>query len=179
MATRLPPCGLTADHGRQEVNGQGTTGTRWSDADFDGMSWHDCRIHSLSLEQDGECQSDLVLDLDFILEWIKAPKNSFRFRVAPAVLRFQNVDSLRIQAFLHFKEEFLIYSIDRAANEDKAHPNCHWTITIQSYSQDDDNRIAFDATGFVQELTASPVVIDAQSFTRQQRDEMIRADSGG
>ena len=149
-----------------------TAVTHWSDADFGEMSWHDCLIHDLGLDQDGEYQSDLVLDLDYIVEWIKTSDGSLQFRVAPAFLRFQNVDKLHIQTLLHFKEAFIIHSIDCIAKEDKGFKNHHWTIKVQSYSEETDNRIEFDATGFVQELTAPHVMTERQSLTRQQREEM-------
>ena len=161
---------------------QNTTIRHWSEADFGEMSWHDCLIHGVWLDQDGEYQSDLVLDLDYIVEWIKtearsfwfsgAPPRSLRFRVAPAVLRFQNVDKLQIQMLLSLKEAIRIYWVDRVANEDKGFKEYHWTIKIQAYSEEIGNRIEFDATGFVQELTAAPVVIEEQSLTRQEREEM-------
>ncbi len=154
------------------MTGQNITVTHWSDADFGEMSWHDCSIHSLGFDQDGEYQSDLVLDLDYIVEWIKMGDCSFRFRVAPAVLRFQNVDKLHIETLLHFKEALIIDSIDCVGKEDKGFKSYHWTIKIQSYSEEIDNQIEFDASGFVQELTAPPVVIETQSLTRQQREEM-------
>ncbi len=151
---------------------QNTTVTRWSDADFGEMSWHDCSIHALGLDQDGEYQSDLVLDLDYIVEWIKTGDGPLRFRVAPALLRFQNVDKLHIQTLLHFKEAFYIDAINCIAKEDKGVKSYHWTINIQSYSEETDNRIEFDATGFVQELTRLSVVRETQNLTRQQREEM-------
>ena len=145
---------------------------RWSDSSFVEMSWHDCLVHGLWLEQDGEYQNDLVLDLDYIVEWIRTGDGSFRFSVAPAVLRFQNVGKLQIQMLLSLKEAIRIHWIDRVAKEDKGFENYHWIIKIQAYSEEVDNRIEFDATGFVQELTAAPVVIEAQSLTRQEREEM-------
>lgn len=151
---------------------QNTNVMHWSDADFGEMSWHDCSIHSLALDQGGEYQSDLVLDLDYIVEWHKTGDRSLRFSVAPALLRFQNVDKLHIQMLLHFKQALEIYSIDCVPKEDKRFKSYHWTIKIQSYLEETDNRIEFDATGFVQELTAPPVMIETQSLTRQQREDM-------
>lgn len=151
---------------------QNASVTRCSDADFDKMSWHDCWIHCVALDQDGEYQSDLVLDLGYIVEWIETSDGSFLFRVAPALLRFQNVGKLHIHTRLEFKQPLEIYSIDRVRNERTSFRNCHWTIAIQSYSEEGDNRIEFDATGFVQELTASPVEIAAHSLTRREREEM-------
>lgn len=152
-------------------------GTSWSDINFKDMSWHDCTIHSMAQDQDGEYQSDLVLDLDYIVEWIKTDDSTFQFHVAPALLRFQNVDKLNIQLMLHFKQEIVIHSIDCAPKEDKGFQNHHWTIKIQSYSNENINRIEFDAIGFVQELTTPPIIIESQSLTRQQREEMKNRNS--
>jgi hypothetical protein len=46
----------------------------WTDADFEVMGWHDCRIHALSI---GEHDDDVfpparvMLDLDYIVRWVE------------------------------------------------------------------------------------------------------------
>lgn len=60
-------------------------GTSWNEKNFREMSWHDCTIHSMAQDQGGEYQSDLLLDLDYIVEWIKTGDDSFQFNVAPAL----------------------------------------------------------------------------------------------
>ena len=46
----------------------------YTEADFDCLSWHDCHIWGIELRagdpDDGDWTSDLVLDIDFIVEWI-------------------------------------------------------------------------------------------------------------
>ena len=153
-----------------------TSKTRWTDADFDSMGWHDCTIHALGVDQDGECQSDLVLDLDYIVEWIETPKGSFRFRVAPAILRFPGVDKLHVQTLLAFGEGLEIDSIDRVPCEDETFPDhYHWTIGMHTYWNDDRNRIEFDATGFVQALTGPPVVTYDQCLTPRKREKLKKS----
>jgi hypothetical protein len=47
--------------------------TTFTEADFDRLSWHDCHLRGIRFEagdpDEGDWTSDLVLDLDFIVEW--------------------------------------------------------------------------------------------------------------
>ncbi len=63
----------------------------WTDEDFGAMGWHDACVHAVAVEDDG--QSRLLLDLDYIVNWVKPqpPETSWRFSVAPATLVFENV----------------------------------------------------------------------------------------
>jgi hypothetical protein len=145
---------------------------KWTEADFTEMSWHDCQVNSIALDQDGEWQSDLVFHIDFILEWLCGTDKSYRFRVAPAVLRFANLDNLKLDVSLRFKQPLEIYSIDRS---DVANAGCkrfHWTIKLQDYPDLKDNVIEFNATGFTQELTGGAMETKAQNLTEAQREQL-------
>lgn len=146
--------------------------TKWSEVDFASMSWHDCRIHSIGWDQDGEYQNDLVFDIDYIMEWIHDSENSFRFRVAPALLRFTEVDKLKINIALPFKDSLEIALINRDDLMSKGFTNFHWIIGIHHYPGNDPNVIEFDATGFTQELTGRPVVIGSQRLTKIRRTRL-------
>jgi len=145
--------------------------TKWTEADFDAMSWHDCQVNSIGLDQDGEWQSDLVLDLDFSVEWLCGVDKRCRFRVAPAVLRFVNVDNLRLDISLKCKQPLEIYSVERTEIPTTGHKNYHWIMKVQNYPDLKDNVIEFDATGFVQELTGRAVETEAQNLTGTERTE--------
>jgi hypothetical protein len=147
--------------------------SRWTDADFESLSWHDCTIHSISIDQDGEYQSDLLIDLDFLVEWLPGPANTFRFRVAPALLRFQNADKIGIHTLLDFKQAMQISEVARSKRVDPGFTNFHWVIKLHTYPGRE-NQIEFDATGFSQELTAQPVITDRQSLQLGERLRMIR-----
>jgi hypothetical protein len=69
----------------------------WSTPDFDEMSWHDVHVHGFSLENfdDTTGCSDLVLDIDYILEWLNEGAE-FRFKVCRAELRFEKVFALKV-----------------------------------------------------------------------------------
>ena len=60
-----------------------------------------CHIHSFELltgdPDQGDWTNDLVLDVDFIVQWSCGVDGGPRFRVAPAMLRFHNVTDLQIR----------------------------------------------------------------------------------
>lgn len=73
-----------------------------TDAAFEELSWHDCHIWGIAVRvgemSDGDFTSELVLDLDFIVEWLCSPGSLARFRVAPAELVFHDVSELYVSA---------------------------------------------------------------------------------
>ncbi|MGI6496513.1 MAG: hypothetical protein ACOX5G_10595 [Kiritimatiellia bacterium] len=145
--------------------------TQWTEADFEAMSWHDCLINSIGLDQDGEWQSDLVLELDYIVEWLCGVDKRCRFRVAPALLRFTDVDNLRLDISLKFGQPLEIYHVERTELPATGYKNDHWILTLQNYSDLKKNLIEFDATGFVQELTGKAIETESQNLTNAERAE--------
>lgn len=142
---------------------------KWTEADFDQMSWHDCRIHSMAFDQEGESQSDLVLTLDFIVEWLCGPDKSCRFRIAPATLRFRDVDHLNVHFSLGFRDPLEISAVERVDISRQGCQNFHWTIEVRHCSEPKENCLEFDATGFVQELTGKVIESTSQHLTAEQR----------
>ncbi len=68
---------------------------RWSDDDFPSLSWHDNPIHGWAIREGEYGAGELVLDSDFILEWLREPGSArCRFRIAPATLTFDEVTEL-------------------------------------------------------------------------------------
>ena len=69
-------------------------------SDFDAISWHDDEIHAIRLSvgdpDRGDWTSDLVLDIDHIVEWVREDQ-TMSFRVAPATLVFHGVTDLRVE----------------------------------------------------------------------------------
>lgn len=143
--------------------------TKWTEEDFPQMSWHDCHVYSVALDQDGEWQSDLVMDIDYITEWLCGTDKTCCFMVAPATLRFRDVNNLRIDLTLEYKQPIEIYSVDRSELRDERFTTYHWTIRIQSYAVGKENTIVFDATGYIQELTGHPVETEAQHLEAAAR----------
>lgn len=67
----------------------------WTEADFEKLSWHDVHVHGLRIVEGEHGAGDLLLDIDYILEWQKQEK-SFSFRIAPATLSFHQITDLKL-----------------------------------------------------------------------------------
>ena len=154
--------------------------TRSGDADFDGMLWHDNYVYALAVSigdvARGDWRSELVLDIDHIVEWICEAAPRLRFRVAPATLTFHNVTDLRINldwgdsGCQTAVSEASIQVIDRSPVGDQKicldQPYYRWRIEMNN---PDGSVITFGATGFTQLLRAEPLLIDEQKLTPGQR----------
>ena len=56
----------------------------WSDSQFSEMSWHDNHVHALRIVEDVHGAGQLVLDLDYILEWMKCEGDGCGIRATVA-----------------------------------------------------------------------------------------------
>jgi hypothetical protein len=140
--------------------------TSWTQDDFDSLCWHDNTIHAIAFNCPHEgYDHDLVLDIDFIVEWILTkPGGRYRFAVAPALLVFHGADKIRIDLGLCYKEMLEIDGIDREDISTVAdrQANCHrfrYTIRLHSFSGAG-NKIVVESAGFDQKLTKPPVLQD-------------------
>ncbi len=61
---------------------------------IEDATYHDNPIHSIEFI-DENYNTDLVLDIDYISEWINADGN-YQFRISPAYLTFKEVSNLNI-----------------------------------------------------------------------------------
>lgn len=165
-----------------------------TEADFERLSWSDCHIWAIELRGgsfngagpdqvdapehvDGsdevEPTSDLVLDIDFIVESICAGR---QFRVAPANLVFHGVTDPRIKiewgasGFRPSLKPALVASVERELLEGQKiftdRPYYRWRIGL---SWPDESEIVFGAVGFTQTLYADPVLTEAQCLSFRER----------
>ncbi len=83
--------------GRQTLVGKGTrmAEIEIDSSAFDRISLHDVRVYAL-LFQRGETKGNLVLDIDYIVEWPSAEDAERRFLMVPATLTFADVVDLQI-----------------------------------------------------------------------------------
>jgi hypothetical protein len=152
---------------------------RVSDADFARLSWHDDTVYGLRFEVGdiarGDWRSELVLDLDHIVEWLCGNDRSARFRVAPATLVFHDVTDLRIgldwgSGHRTALGEPQIDAITRAAFEDQkislGQPYYRWRIGL---NWPRGCELTFGASGFTQTLRAAPVLLDQQRLPPEGR----------
>src|SRR5512142_1735512 len=70
--------------------------TRWTEADFEHLSWHDNHVYGLSIREGSYGSGRLVLDLDYIAEWRCGADRTCSFMVAPAELAFDEVTDLEV-----------------------------------------------------------------------------------
>jgi hypothetical protein len=137
--------------------------------------WHDNVVHGLSFDRgeadEGDWRSDLVLDIDHIVEWLCGAPGETRFRVAPASLTFHDVTDFAIsvdQGDSGGRNAIFEWSIDRVARQrlDRTFDYWRWTIHLLSPPG---GTIAFCASGFTQEQSAEPMLLSEQRLPRSAR----------
>lgn len=158
----------------------------YTESDFEQLAWHDCRLWRFEVRagdpDENDWTSDLVLDVDFIAEWLCEVGGGTRFRVAPATLVFHGVTDLRVnvewgssgfQCALH---EVSIDRIEREPIEDQKvyldRAYYRWTIRL---NWPPSGEIAFGAVGFTLTLQAPPVLTDKQFLSRRERARLAGA----
>jgi hypothetical protein len=171
--------------GAREIPGMMETAC--TEAAFERLSWHDNHVYGLYLSLGdvarGDWRSDLILDIDHIVEWVCGVDGRARFRVAPATLTFHHVTDLRLdvawastgfQVGLH---PISIGTIERALVEDQKicfdRPYYAWRIEA-NWPQG--GAISFGASGFTQVLRAEPVLMNEQWLSPLDRPPFVARD---
>lgn len=140
----------------------------WTEVDFEGMDWHDSRIHALAFLPD---EFEIVFDVDYILQWIHPESDEVRFQfwIAPATLVFENVYDLEfeIKSFNGGLE------IDNIRREDERLPRnaqhigreaeWQWVMEFQ------EGEIKFRSAGYKQYIRDSPVLGENQTLELKSR----------
>jgi hypothetical protein len=139
--------------------------------------WHDNLIYGIAFDVGDparqEWRSDLVLDIDFIAEWICEPEGTYRFRVAPATLTFHNVGDLSLSidnGDSDGRTAMNELSIDRVVRERLDRPFEFWRWTI-GLNAPGGGTIRFCSTGFTQTLRREPVLLTEQHLPRGERSQ--------
>lgn len=99
----------------------------WTTADFDSVTWHDNAVHALRVIEGEQGEGELVLDVDYIEEWIRSG-DRIEFIIAPATLQFHNVTDLRVS--LDYSEPTAglgPFSLDGIERREHVFPNGHTT----------------------------------------------------
>lgn len=138
--------------------------------------WHDNIIRGLRFEtgepENGDWRSEVVFDIDFILEWHCGANGEHQFRVAPALLTFQDVTDFAIavdQGDSIGRSALLEWSIDRVERERLDRPFDYWRWVIH-LNAPPGGTVAFGASGCTQALTGEPVLTTEQRLPRSERD---------
>jgi len=140
--------------------------------------WHDNLIHGLKLNigdpEKQEWHSDLVFDIDFIVEWLCEPSGACRFRVAPATLVFHQVGDLSL-AVDHGdsggRNGLTEWAISHVTRERLDRPFDYWRWTI-GLSMPPGGVITFCSSGFTQTLRSEPVLLLEQRVPRAERRDI-------
>lgn len=133
----------------------------WNDSHFDHMNWHDNYIHSFILPDENLI---FELDIDYILQWIKKiDSNLFKFKVAPARLKFYDVLGLNINLVYENSTGINIDSISRRNR--RLSPN-NKKIIWNYFIETDKGIISFESTGYSLTLSEKSQIIDSQRLKR-------------
>lgn len=105
---------------------------------FEEFGWHDNAIHAFRIsEGDDGCSGNLILDIDYILEWISpsAQDGNFSFVVSPADLVFLEVTDLVISTdYASSSVALQPMTIDEISREVVTYPNGYsefaWKIEL-------------------------------------------------
>src|SRR6266581_2823356 len=140
----------------------------WTERQFDEMSWHDNHVHALRIVEGPHGAGELILDLDYILEWHCATEGH-RFLILPAMLRFLEVTQLCLRLDyatpMAALGPFSIHAIERRSEPRERYVAQLWRIAI-NWPADE---ISCEATGFVQRGSGAPVTSEAQCLRPEQR----------
>ena len=139
--------------------------------DFEKIHWHDNAIHSLRIVEAEDCAGELVLDIDFIAEWLPPVNNAFNFKIAPSDLTFHEVSDLIISInYAAASAAVGPMTISEITRTVCSYPNGHssftWRININWPPK---SFISFQASGFTQVPRSEPVFSDAQYLSPSER----------
>ena len=148
--------------------------TTWTCADFESLCWHDNHVHGFMIREGDYGAGQLILDLDYILEWRCGVDKICSFMLAPADLVFDEVTNLLIG--IDFRGISMgPLSIGEIRRETIEHTEqfrqYRWTIAFNFPN----GEITFLAPGFFLELRASPMERPHQSLTWEERQRLPAA----
>jgi hypothetical protein len=141
----------------------------WTERQFEEMSWHDNHVHAIRIEEGEHGAGKLILDLDYILEWVKDARGVMRFSILPVALVFREVTSLRMTLDYATPTAamgpFSIRAIERRTERRQRYTALLWNIVISWPS----GEITFEAPGYEQRGAGKPILADQQCLRPQVR----------
>lgn len=128
----------------------------WTNEDFENMGWHDNQIYKVSMKE------DLVLDIDYILQWNQPDLEGlpFTFWVAPATLAFKKIKNLTFNFDTLFEDSFIIENIERPTGENEN----QWIIITQH------GDFQFTCEGYEQFIRQEPFFEFGQTISYSKRN---------
>jgi hypothetical protein len=156
-----------------ELAGTRVEKARWTDVDFDAMGWHDATVHALAFQPAATSPGRLLVDLDYIIEWVHPADSgaTFRFWVSPATLVFDEAWDLEIDVNLHsFAFDLQLNAIKRSP-----HPSpglTTWTLEGHNFE------MSVSSRGYEQHLRSQPILSFSQSLSLEERGGISLAERG-
>jgi len=145
------------------------TKLRWTHEQFEEMSWHDNHVHGLRILEGAHGAGELLLDLDYILEWLKGP-DEMQFRLVPVSLRFTEVTNLRVSLDYASASAalgpFSVHAIERHLVQRERYVAQVWRIRINWPG----GEISFEANGYEQRSKGEAVVRPRQYLLPKERN---------
>lgn len=158
---------------------ESSTRTHWTHIDFDELSWHDNAIHGIHIISE-QFDGKLMLDIDYITQWLCGTDKQVRFLIAPATLLFEDVTDLAIHVNYGDGDHRLsirimsIHEIRRERIQNQKicldRPYYHWAIEI---NDPPGGQICFGSTGFTQTLRSQPIETEFCSLYTSARGKPL------
>jgi hypothetical protein len=138
--------------------------TVWTEADFDAMGWHDNAVHAIAVEPVPAHPGRLLLDLDYIVEWMPAepPAITLSFWICPATLVFDRAWDLTADINLQgWSFQLFLDAIQRSGPDERGFYD--WTLAGDHFT------VGLSAPGFTQYLRRAPVHSPGPWLSVQER----------
>ncbi|MCA9233542.1 MAG: hypothetical protein KDA57_23080 [Planctomycetales bacterium] len=144
---------------------------RWTTSDFESMGWHDNAVHAFRIEEGEDGEGELILDIDYIEEWLSGEKH-FEFVVCPATLQFHQVTDLRVSLdYVSPSAGLCPFSLHEIEREEHVYPNGYASFAWALRVNWPDGEITFRSPGFTQSQTSASVRSERQSLRPAERSE--------
>jgi len=142
--------------------------TNWTEADFESLGWHDNHVHGFTIREGEYGAGLLILDLDYICEWLCGSDKTCTFMLAPADLTFHEVTNLRINVD-GTGISLGPLSIGEVTREVATHTDRHTSYRWRIVFNFPQGEISFEASGFTQALRAAPIHSPQQCLSAEER----------
>lgn len=136
----------------------------WSTQDFEQMGWHDNAVHAIAFEPALPSPGRLMLDIDYIVEWIAPanPSGNLEFSICPATLVFDDASDL--QGDLSFVGTAFEPSLNGVSSDDiDKYGLREWTLDGHEFT------LRLRAAGFTQYLRQPPIRSSSHRLTVEDR----------
>lgn len=140
--------------------------------EFEQMNWHDNAIHGIRIVEgpDG-CEGELILDIDFIIEWLQSEDKIFKFLLTPCNLSFHDVSDLVISIDYASStaaiQPMMVHEIRR---EVFTYPNGFSTFAwVIEMNWPGKSFISFQSSGFTQVPRKAPIISSTQYLSPSDR----------